>query len=305
MMAASALTETPSLTEGFALITSYWHSLDELVPSTQARFTELLAHATRRAERLGISGWGQTFDAVVCEGFITARTGTAQPAAISTQHLRRTALRAGFSTLRHIGLTTLDPTRGIVLPPRSQLATRATTDDEIALLEMHSLASRTSRQPLALALAEATGTTSEIPFVTFEHLDNLDNPYWVSFQGGSWVKPRKVALSIFGQRVLRGRIRVLRRDKNFRIEDSIVYAGLQKYGDVSPTASMCQSLSEIFRRAGLDRERDLRPSSITFWAGRQAFDAADEHQLEAAARTMGLKSLDKAARRIDYSWDLQ
>ena len=151
---------------------------------------------------------------------------------------------------------------------------------------MHSLASRTSRQPLALALAESTGTTSEMPFVTFEHFDDLDNPCWVTFQGGSWVKPRTVALSPFGQRVRRGRIRVLRRNNNFRIEDSIVYAGLKKFGDVSPTASMCQSLSEIFRRAGLDQERDLRPSSITFWAGRQAFDAAEEHQLEAAARAI-------------------
>ena len=78
-MAAGALTQAPSLTEGFALITSYWYSLDELVPSTQARFAELLAQATRRAERLGVPDWGQTFDAVVCEGFITARTGTAEP----------------------------------------------------------------------------------------------------------------------------------------------------------------------------------------------------------------------------------
>jgi hypothetical protein len=87
--------------------------------------------------------------------------------------------------------------------------------------------------------------------------------------------------------------------------ESIVYAGSKKRGDVSPTASMCQSISEVFRRAGLHRERDLRPASVAFWAGRQAFETAKERKLEAAAQAMGLKSLDMTAQKIDYSWDQQ
>jgi site-specific recombinase XerD len=305
VMAATNLKNVPTLAEGFAIITSYWHALDELAPTTQARFAEILAQATRRADRLGITHWGPAFDTVACEAFISSRTSQAEEPSISLQHLRRSSLRAGFSTLHRIGLTSKDPTRGINLPTRSQLATRAATDDEIALLEMHALASRASRQPMILALAESSGMTAEIPFVTFEHLDDLDNPTTVEFSGTPWVKPRVATLSPFGQRVLRGRIKVLRRDNTLRMGESIVYAGSKKRGDVSPTASMCQSISEVFRRAGLHRERDLRPASVAFWAGRQAFETAKERKLEAAAQAMGLKSLDMTAQKIDYSWDQQ
>ena len=305
VMAATSLRNVPTLAEGFAIITSYWHALDELAPSTQARFAEILAQATRRAERLGITHWGPDFDQVACEAFVHSRTSDAGEPSVSTLHLRRSSLRAGFTTLLRIGLIAKDPTGSIILPTRSQLTTRAATDDEIALLEMHALASRTSRQPMILALAEASGLTAEIPFVTFEHLDDLDNPMEVEFLGTPWVKARVVPLSPFGQRVLRGRIKVLRRDGTLRMNESIVYAGTKKRGDVSPTASMCQSITEVFSRAGLHQERDLRPASIAFWAGRQAFEAASGRQLEAAAHAMGLKSLDKAARKIDYSWDQQ
>ncbi len=305
VMAATNLRNAPTLAEGFAIITSYWHALDELAPSTQARFAEILAQATRRAERLGITHWGPAFDQVACEAFVHSRTSDAEEPSVSTLHLRRSSLSAGFSTLHRIGLNSKDPTRGIILPTRSQLTTRAATDDEIALLEMHALASRASRQPMILALAEATGLTAEIPFVTFEHLDDLDNPTKVEFTGTPWVKARVAPLSLFGQRVLRGRIKVLRRDGTLRMNESIVYAGTKKRGEVSPTASMCQSITEVLRRAGLNQERDLRPASIAFWAGRQVFEAAPERQLEAAAQAMGLKSLDMAAQKIDYSWDQQ
>ena len=305
LMAAANLKNQPTLAEGFAIITSYWHALDELALSTQGRFAEILAQATRRAERLGIKHWGPDFDQVVCEAFVHSRTSSAEEPSISTLHLRRSSLRAGFSTLHRIGLIAKDPTRGIILPTRSQLATRAATDDEIALLEMHALASRASRQPMILALAEATGLTAEIPFVTFEHLDDLDNPTTVEFCGTPWVNARVATLSTFGKRALRGRIKVLRRDGTLRKNESIVYAGAKKRGDVSPTASMCQSISEVFRRAGLHQERDLRPASVAFWAGRQVFEAAPVRQLEAAAQAMGLKSLDMTAQKIDYSWNKQ
>ena len=122
-------------------------------------------------------------------------------------HLRHSSLRAGFSTLHRIGLTAKVPTRGIIWPTRSELATRAATDDEIALVEMHALAPRASRQPMIPALAGASGLTSEIPFVIFEHLDNLDNPTTVEFCGNPWVSARVATLSPFGQRALRAKRR--------------------------------------------------------------------------------------------------
>lgn len=84
--------------------------------------------------------------------------------------------------------------------------------------------------------------------------------------------------------------------------DPLVYFG-DLPGRDSPQVSACRALGSIFRRAGLNAEPDLCPRSITFWAGHMAFDAAETAKLEAAARAMGISSLDRAARRIDYSWN--
>ena len=67
--------------------------------------------------------------------------------------------------------------------------------------------------------------------------------------------------------------------------------------------TVCRALDAIFRRAGLAKERDLNSSAVAFWAGRQAFEAATEYRLEAAASATGIRSLDKAASRIDHSWE--
>jgi len=60
-----------------------------------------------------------------------------------------------------------------VLPPRSFLAVRPLTDDEIVVCRSFSLQRLTATgQPAAWALAEATGRTSEIPHIVISDLDS-------------------------------------------------------------------------------------------------------------------------------------
>lgn len=94
----------------------------------------------------------------------------------------------------------------------------------------------------------------------------------------------------------------LRFDAGAAPSDLLVYFGDKPEG-AGPQVSVCRALDPTFRSAGLAKERDLEPRSIGCWAGRQAFEAATEYRLEAAANAMGIKSLDKAARRIDHSWE--
>lgn len=103
-------------------------------------------------------------------------------------HLCRLALRACFHTLRRMAHFRGDPTLDIVLPPRSQLAARMATDNEMVLLRMNAVASRKSRQPMTLVLTEAMATSSECPRVRIEDLDNLDNPTAVALPGGKGVR---------------------------------------------------------------------------------------------------------------------
>lgn len=291
----------PSLSEGFALVTGYWQSAGEFSSASQARLAEVLARAVARAERLGVECWDDRFDQMVCDKFIwSVTTSNAAPSA-STMHLRRSALRAAFVTLRRLGLFTGDPTLDIVLPARSQLAARAATDDEIVLLRMHAVTERASRQPTVLALAETTATTSELPLLTGLLLDDPVSPSSVLLPGSKGVRSRTGLLSEWGGRVL-AREMAVRRSTGVGLDVPLVYAG-DGSNTASPQASVCVALRKIFERAGLSRESDLRPRSVRFWAARQVFDAASTGRLEAAALAIGSRSLDRVAAQIDYSWD--
>lgn len=293
----------PTLSEGFAIVTAHWHSTGDLSVASQARLSEVLAHAAARAERLGVVRWDGGFDEIVCEKFlrsVTSAHGTPSP---STMHLRRSSLRAAFTTLRRLGLFSGDPTIDLVLPPRSQLAARAAGDDEIVLLRMNAVASRESRQPATMALAETTATTSEIPRVTGCDLDDPLLPTSVRLPGSKGVRPRSGVFSPWGAKVMATLMRD-RRAAGIADTEPLVYFG-DKADEASGQASTCSALHSVMRRAGLHKEADFSPRSIGFWAGRQAFDAADTAKVEAAAKAMGIKSLDKAARRVDYSWDVE
>ena len=94
---------------------------------------------------------------------ISKPSGPERPS-VATMHLRRSALRLYFRTLRQSGVEIGDPTQDLVLPPRSCLAVRPLTDDEIVVCRSFSLQTLTATlQPATWALAEATARTSEIP----------------------------------------------------------------------------------------------------------------------------------------------
>src|SRR5207302_9715474 len=95
-------------------------------------------------------------------------------------HLRRSALRLYFRTLRQIGVAVGDPTQDLVLPPRSCLAVRPLMDDEIVVCRSFSLQTLTAtRQPAAWALAEATARTSEIPHIVVSDVDLPGGRVWI------------------------------------------------------------------------------------------------------------------------------
>ena len=57
---------------------------------------------------------------------------------------------------------------------------------------------------------------------------------------------------------------------------------------------------ETLRRAGLAGEPDVRPVSVAAWAGAQILE--ETGQIEAVARALGMRSLDRAARLIGWDW---
>lgn len=233
-------------------------------------------------------------DLEVVRAFVTARSASAS-AGVATQHLRRSVLRYFFRTASQLSLSDADPTWNLVLPPRSIGLFRALTDDEVVLcrsFSQHTLSE--TRQPCAWALAEATATTSELPYITIGDFDLDACRVWL--QGGSKTLPRFGYLNDWGITQIQNRIANL--GKRTNSDTRLIYRsnGSQE----AKQASACVAISDILARAGISGEPDIRPSSVSAWAGQQIFTRTND--IGAVAQRLGMRSLDRAARFIGYDW---
>src|SRR3989454_3519558 len=164
---------------------------------------------------------------------ISKPVGPQRPS-VATMHLRRSALRLYFRTLRQIGMAVGDPTQDLVLPARSSLAMRPLTDDEVVVCRSFSLQTLTAtRQPAAWALAEATARTSEIPHIVVSDLDLTNRRVWI--HGSSKAEARWGLLSDWGATQVARRIGSL---KSVLTDDpAVAYEG--RGSEESAQASSC------------------------------------------------------------------
>jgi integrase len=220
----------------------------------------------------------------VVESFVNSRLVSGLASGLSTRHNRRSALRLLFRLARREGLIDFDPTIDLALPPRSSLPTRPLTDDEIEICR--DIARWTSsRIASAWALAEATARGAEIGAIRIDDVDLGDRRVWV--HGGSRTVPRIGSLTDWGIRVLERRL--------VEVHDgTLVYEGSSNGN--AQQVSTCRAIGTVLLRAGLAAEHDVRPASVSAWAGRREF--LRTHRIEDAAAVMGVRSLDRAARLI-------
>jgi hypothetical protein len=236
----------------------------------------------------------QSLSAVTAEiawAFVTAPVDEHGPS-VATMHLRRSVLRFLFRQARELGLADHDPCIDLGLPPRSSLAARPLTDDEIAVCRSYSLTSLTNtRTPAAWALAEATARTAEIPHVRVRDLDLNHCRVWL--HGCRRTVERWAPLTRWGV------IHLERRLQSLEGPDApLVYAANGSLA--SGQASSCIAVSDTLVRAGLGDEHDLRPLSVAAWAGRSLLD--ETGRIDAVARLLGVRSLDRAARIVAWDW---
>jgi hypothetical protein len=130
------------------------------------RYFSLWARFERFARAKGVMSVNEVTPKLA-SGFVRARTSTGDHPSVATMHNRRAALRLLFRVLREFRLAHADPTLDLGLPPRSSLAVRPLTDDEVDLCRWAALSSlTTTSQPAIWALAEAGASTLEIARVT-------------------------------------------------------------------------------------------------------------------------------------------
>lgn len=271
-----------------------WQEDRELDPASIRRLGDLLQ---RFASRLQATGVGSVTDATEedCDGFLWARTRRSEHPSIATVHLRRSTLRALYRTISGVRPDTVDPTRKIVLPPKHRAATRPLRDEEISLLRIAALG-RTrgaQRTTALLALAEATGTTGEIPQVLWRHVDLPRGR--VQLPGAHPVQPRTAQLTEWGTSALQR----LADGSTAAPGESITYQGRFAPDSHQAQAQTSSRLRRLLADAGLT-EGGVVPTSIRLWQPARRLTTGT--RIEDVAVMLGLQSLDSAAAALGHEW---
>lgn len=268
--------------------------LQGLTGQSSRRFDEIVARFELFAQRgLGVEAIDELSPADV-EQFIRAKGSAGLPSA-ATMHMRRSSLRLLFRVARtELSFEGGDPTLDVSLPPRSGLTARPLTNDEVTLGRSFSLHTLTAtRQPAAWALGEATAITAELPHIVVGDLNlGYEHGPRVWLHGSNKREARWGLLDDWGAQQLQ------RRADSLRGTDRLIYSGANPEEDGQ--RSCCAAISETMIRAGLSGEPDIRPASLMAWAGCNVLEETD--RIEEVARRLGIRSLDSAARFINFDW---
>jgi len=150
-----------------------------------------------------------------------------------------------------------------------------------------------TRLAVPWALGEATARTAEIPHLAAADLDLAQSRVWI--HGSSNTEPRWGVLTPWGVRQIE---RHLRERALTDGASSLTYRGTTN--PESRRANSSQAIRETLRRAGLTSDPLVRPQSLAAWAGRCVL--SETGRIDQAARALGMRSLDGAARFVGWDW---
>lgn len=292
-----------ALADGLARVLDAWEELvarGEMSKQTFSRFSQLLGRFEYFATAHGALAFGAVGETVAA-AFIDAhgrtRHGRIAPAALATRYLRRSVLRMCFTTARELHLTDTDPTWSIDLPPRVKSGTRPLNDDEaITLRRAAEFVERPTRHAAAAALALAGGFSGEIGHIRPADLDLTGHRVWM--HGSTKTTPRWCPLDTWGMHVLTVRTQHL---WDTAAAGQTPLAVSDRAGsDEQVQARVCVALRDLLKRIGLGADQSVRPASVTAYAGWETFTRTG--RIEAAARHLGMASLDSTAALIGHHW---
>jgi integrase/recombinase XerC len=233
-------------------------------------------------------------DAEHARAFVVATRSDGRPAALSWMHVRRGAVRLLFKEGRRLRLVDVDPTLDLELPPRSSMATRPLTDDEIELCRACARESLADlRGSLCWALSEATARPAEIGQVRTCDVDLEGRQIYL--RGDPRTFPRWAPLTDWGVAQVRHAL-AMQRPRSSPEELLVPF----RRGARATQTSASMAVIRTLKAAGLHHEPDVRPRSVTAWAGARAL--RDGATIDEVARKLGMRSLDQTAALIGFSW---
>lgn len=299
---AEAQAQILDLDRALELVRAAWEVDVAFSSQTRLRGLETVARFTTRAQAQG-ARTVRDLTPVVCKGFVLAHGVNGRPPELATQHARRTILRTYFRTLRELGITSGDPTLDLRLPPRSTVAARPLSDDEVIaaryVVRLGRAGAGSLQRAVCWALAEATAVTSEITMMRIADLDDELEPRWVQLSGSKRARPRLGQLTDWGAQIVTRHVEVLL-EQGAPSSTLLTYRGHATPGQHVAQASAANAIAEVLRLAGLGEEPDVRPASVRNWAGRRLYTGG--MPIEQVALRLGARSLDAAAVDIALDW---
>lgn len=289
---ANTRSHTPQLID-VSTVTADWTS-SGYQESTVLRMDQEISRFLTRLSAQGISSFAEV-SMGDCREFVWSPTSRSRIPAIHTMHVRRSAIRALFSTAVRLGLCEEDPTLGLDVPPKTGRACRPLDADEMMLVQLTALArvKNPLRTASVVALAEATATTGELPQIRWRDVDLQAGV--VVLPGASPVAARTGQLSDWGIRQLER----FRQATGGGGDEPVVHRGRSAPDSHVGQASMSRMLGRLLADAGLT-DIDVKPTSIRLY--RPASLVAEGGRIEDAARMLGIGSLDAVAEAIGYQW---
>lgn len=263
---------------------------------TVTKFSLLVNRFCRFATAHGIESINDITTTVV-EDFVHARgrdrSGERVEPSLATKHIRLSTLRVFFRTARSLGIGCDDPTAVIDLPGRGRPGhRRALTPDEAQLVRFFADLGAHKRHSSTVALLLAGARTGEIGHLTVGDIDA--NKKAARLPGSVKYAQRVVPLDDHAAMVLKARIAHLGGDPRQPLCDTGTGS------DAARQARVGMTVGAVLRAAGLSVDPAITPTSLTAYAGAQAFGQTG--LIEDAARVMGARSLDSAATLIGFDW---
>jgi integrase/recombinase XerC len=285
------------------LVGSHLDGLHDLTEQSWAQALQELAKFTRFIESTGVPRLEAVSTDLALEFIeqaIVDRSGRWAEPSPSKLHARRGAIRLLYGAAFELRLVTRDPTSFIKLPPRDLGDVRPLADDEILLgRQWARLTLASTRHAAAWALAEASATNTELASVTIEDVDLASGQVWLHGNARKR-ESRWGELTPWGVEQVALHLEAIDIDPDVSLDPQRLLLTGATASRNARQASTNSLIADVLRFAGLAGEPGIKPASVAAWAGRKVYD--ETLRFDLAARTLGVRSLDAAARHIQVAW---
>lgn len=293
------------ITDAVEAVLQHWAETDALKEKSLQKFTSLLRRYATFATNLDAPSLAEQSEELAAK-WIQAkghdRSGNIVAPALATMGTRRAALRKFFRDAETLQLSDKGLFVRVHINPRPVGLARPLREEEADAVWLHAKdAGPSARRPVVFALLFAGLHSSEVGHITVSDFDIANQRVWAHGDTDR-ITPRWVTISEPYWTAVAERINYLRdwMPPHRVLETFKVAQGTSSTPISSPQSRVAAACAEVFRMAGLHKNPDITPSSVSLYSGSRML--IDGERIETIAEALGYSSLDSCAKALGYNW---